>query len=141
MCRIFIDTGSSLNILYEHAFRRMSWEDQQSMERVDCPLMGFSGERVKPMGKISLPVTIGEGRNQRVINLTFLIIKADTRHNAILGRTALGLLAAWVSTAQGAIIFPTPEGQMCVKAEDQRVMINGFTASIPKRVRLMEDEK
>ncbi|KAD4586583.1 hypothetical protein E3N88_24184 [Mikania micrantha] len=65
MHRIFIDTGSSSDILYEHAFRKMSWEDQQLMERVDYPVMGFSGEMVKPMGKINLPLIIGEGKKQR----------------------------------------------------------------------------
>ncbi|KAD2804944.1 hypothetical protein E3N88_38321 [Mikania micrantha] len=66
MHRVFVDTGSSSDILYEHAFKKMSWEDQQLMEKVDYPVMGFSGEMVK----ISLPLTIGEGRKQCTINIT-----------------------------------------------------------------------
>ncbi|KAD5802628.1 hypothetical protein E3N88_13988 [Mikania micrantha] len=143
MRRIFINTGSSSDILYEHTFRRMSWEDQQAMERVDYPVMGFSGERVKPMGKISLPVTIGKGRKQRVINLTFLIIKADTKHNAILGRTALGLLAAWVSTAQGAIVFPTLGGQMCTyrKVVEHQLRIHPYKRPVVQSRRNMKKEE
>ncbi|KAL8247276.1 hypothetical protein R6Q59_008492 [Mikania micrantha] len=61
MRRIFVDTGSSSDILYEHAFRRMSWEDQQLMERVDYPVMGFSGEMVKPILKKDPKKKIREG--------------------------------------------------------------------------------
>ncbi|KAD2806282.1 hypothetical protein E3N88_39659 [Mikania micrantha] len=141
MHRIFIDTGSSSDILYEHAFRKMSWEDQQLMEWVDYPVMGFSGEMNKPMGKINLPLIIGEGKKQRKVNLTFLIIKAETKHNVILGRVALGLLAAWVSTAQGMMVFPTLGGQMCIKAEEQCAIAEKWAPTMPKEVRLMADEK
>ncbi|WP_203255441.1 hypothetical protein, partial [Klebsiella pneumoniae] len=60
--RILVDTGSSANILYMDAFKKMSI----SMDRVNpvhVPLMGFSGSVIYAAGTILLPLQWEEGQS------------------------------------------------------------------------------
>ncbi|KAL0462907.1 UNVERIFIED_CONTAM: hypothetical protein Slati_0178300 [Sesamum latifolium] len=51
--RIFIDSGSSANILFEEAYDQMQLGDV-SLEKVNTSLYGFAGEIVHPRGMVSL---------------------------------------------------------------------------------------
>ncbi|GKA31606.1 hypothetical protein Tco_0717911 [Tanacetum coccineum] len=57
--RMYVDRGSSLEILYEHCFNRFRQEVQSQMVPATTPLVGFSGEIIWPLGHISLFVKIG----------------------------------------------------------------------------------
>jgi hypothetical protein len=48
--RVFVDTGSFYDIIYEQCFRQMSWEDQQRLEPFDESIVEFTGESVTPLG-------------------------------------------------------------------------------------------
>ncbi|GJX93216.1 hypothetical protein Tco_0347802, partial [Tanacetum coccineum] len=56
--RMYVDGGSSLEILYEHCFNRFRSEVKNQMIPATTPLVGFSGEVICPLGKISLLVKI-----------------------------------------------------------------------------------
>ncbi|KAL0433782.1 UNVERIFIED_CONTAM: hypothetical protein Slati_2712500 [Sesamum latifolium] len=58
--RIFIDSGSSVDILFGEAYDQMQLGDV-SLEKVNTSLYGFAGEVVHPRGMVSLPLTMGEG--------------------------------------------------------------------------------
>ena len=56
--RVFVDNGSSADILYYPTFQQMKLgRDQLCL--VNSPLVGFGGMKVQPMGAISLPVVVG----------------------------------------------------------------------------------
>ncbi|XP_022027130.1 protein NYNRIN-like [Helianthus annuus] len=110
MRRILVDTGSSEDIIYEHCFNRMQPEDRKLLESVHAPIKGFTGEKVDPIGQITFPVTFGQSPRERTILLTFLVVRAESYHNMIIGRFTLGKLDAIVSTARGFMKFPTPRG-------------------------------
>ncbi|XP_022003389.1 uncharacterized protein LOC110900837 [Helianthus annuus] len=110
MRRILVDTGSSEDIIYEHCFNRMQPEDRKLLESVHAPIKGFTGEKVDPIGQITFPVTFGQTPRERAILLTFLVVRAESYHNVIIGRFTLGKLDAVVSTARGFMKFPTPRG-------------------------------
>ncbi|XP_022032871.1 uncharacterized protein LOC110933979 [Helianthus annuus] len=110
MRRILVDTGSSEDIIYEHCFNRMQPEDRKLLESVHAPIKGFTGEKVDPIGQITFPVTFGQSPRERTILLTFLVVRAESYHNVIIGRFTLGKLDAIVSTARGFMKFPTPRG-------------------------------
>ncbi|GJW47367.1 hypothetical protein Tco_0079013 [Tanacetum coccineum] len=57
-----------------------------------------------------LEVTIGEGPITITKTLTFVIVKTDSPHNLLLGRTDMQQIDIVVSTVHGAIQFHTPRG-------------------------------
>ncbi|GJX83438.1 reverse transcriptase domain-containing protein [Tanacetum coccineum] len=58
--RMYVDGGSSSEILYEHCFNRFCPEVRNPMIPATMPLVGFSGEIIWPLGQISLLVKIGD---------------------------------------------------------------------------------
>ncbi|KAL0434785.1 UNVERIFIED_CONTAM: hypothetical protein Sradi_0186400 [Sesamum radiatum] len=56
--RVFIDSGSSADILFEEAYDQMQLGDVL-LETVDTLLYGFAGEVVHPKGMVSLPLMLG----------------------------------------------------------------------------------
>ncbi|GJR40954.1 reverse transcriptase domain-containing protein [Tanacetum coccineum] len=79
-------------------------------ECTQYPLVGFSGEESWPLGEIPLEVTIREGPLTITKTLTFVIIRSDSPHNLLLGRTAMQEMGIIVSIVHGAIKFHTPNG-------------------------------
>ena len=56
--RILVDTGSSVNILFKHAFNKMKLS-MKDVNPCDKPLHGFNGEATIPLGMVDLFVEIG----------------------------------------------------------------------------------
>ncbi|XP_021985052.1 uncharacterized protein LOC110880944 [Helianthus annuus] len=110
MRRILVDTESSEDIIYEHYFNRMQPEDKKLLESVHAPIKGFTIEKVDPIGQITFPVTFGLAPRERTILLTFLVVRAESYQNIIIGRFTLGKLVVVVSTARGFMKLPTPRG-------------------------------
>ncbi|XP_074355656.1 uncharacterized protein LOC141695297 [Apium graveolens] len=58
--RVFLDNGSSTNILYYITYKKLGFPDSD-MYFEDAHVYGFTGEAVRVMGSVRLPVTLGEG--------------------------------------------------------------------------------
>ncbi|XP_074356058.1 uncharacterized protein LOC141695733 [Apium graveolens] len=58
--RVFLDNGSSGNILYYSTYKKLGFPDSD-MYFEDTYIYGFTGEAVRVMGSVRLPVTLGEG--------------------------------------------------------------------------------
>ncbi|KAL0311472.1 UNVERIFIED_CONTAM: hypothetical protein Sangu_2441900 [Sesamum angustifolium] len=56
--RVFIDSGSSADILFGKAYDQMQLGNDP-LDKVDTSLYGFDREIVHPSGMISLPLTLG----------------------------------------------------------------------------------
>ncbi|KAH7865408.1 hypothetical protein Vadar_006279 [Vaccinium darrowii] len=56
--RVFKDNGSSTDILFVAAFHQLG-NPMAKLQPIQSPLVGFSDEKVQPLGAIDLPVTMG----------------------------------------------------------------------------------
>ncbi|GAV79434.1 hypothetical protein CFOL_v3_22899, partial [Cephalotus follicularis] len=73
MKRILIDSGSSTDILYKHAFDQLRIPAYQ-LRPVKTPLVGFAGEMIHPLGSIDLSVVAGTAPCQTQVQMTFLMV-------------------------------------------------------------------
>nr|GEW80627.1 hypothetical protein [Tanacetum cinerariifolium] len=71
------------------------------------PLVGFSREHSWPLREVPLEIIIGDAPFTRTETLTFVIIRYDSPHNLLLGRTTMQKIGIVVSTIHGAIKFHT----------------------------------
>ncbi|GAV70369.1 LOW QUALITY PROTEIN: hypothetical protein CFOL_v3_13867, partial [Cephalotus follicularis] len=92
MKRILIDSGSSADILYKHAFDQLKIPTDQ-LRPVKTPLVGFAGEMVHPLGSINLSVVAGTALRTQV-QMTFLVVDTPNPYNAIIGWPGLNLMEA-----------------------------------------------
>ena len=84
--RVLVDSGASVDILFHEAFIKMGYNDSQ-LTPSDMPVYGFNGVETKVEGIIQLPMTMGHEPCEVTQMLNFLVIKAVTSYNTILGRT------------------------------------------------------
>uniref|UniRef100_A0A2N9G960 Reverse transcriptase domain-containing protein n=1 Tax=Fagus sylvatica TaxID=28930 RepID=A0A2N9G960_FAGSY len=56
--RVMVDNGSSADILYLLAYQQMQL-DKDKLRPMDAPLVGFTGDKVCPVGIVTLPITVG----------------------------------------------------------------------------------
>ncbi|GJQ95632.1 reverse transcriptase domain-containing protein [Tanacetum coccineum] len=78
--RMYVDGGSSLEILYEHCFNRFRPEVKNQMVPATTPLVGFSGEIIWPLG-------------------------SPSPYNGIIGRSGVKRIQAVPSTTHGMLKF------------------------------------
>ncbi|VFQ61311.1 unnamed protein product [Cuscuta campestris] len=60
VARVLVDTGSSVNVLYLDAFKKLKL-DRSMLRPLQTPLSGFTGASIEAEGQITLPVTLGSG--------------------------------------------------------------------------------
>ncbi|KAL0394780.1 UNVERIFIED_CONTAM: hypothetical protein Slati_4444200 [Sesamum latifolium] len=107
--RVFIDSGSSDDILFGEAYDQMRLGDIP-LEAVDTSLYGFAGEVIHPRGMISLPLTLGTSPLRKTCLLEFLVVDIPSTYNVILGRPTLNAFRAIISTYHMKIKFPVVRG-------------------------------
>jgi hypothetical protein len=112
--KVLIDIGSSADILFMGTSEKMAI-DKGRILPMTASLVGFSGEKVRPMGAISFLVTVGFELVQLTVMIDFIIVNKPSAYHAIIGRPALNALRAVVSTPYLAMKFPTKLGVGVVK--------------------------
>ncbi|KAL0345541.1 UNVERIFIED_CONTAM: hypothetical protein Sradi_4385400 [Sesamum radiatum] len=107
--RIFIDSGSSTDILFGEAYDQMQLGDVP-LEKVNTSLYGFVGEVVHPRGMVSPPLTMGRGTMWKTCLLKFLVVDVPSAYNVILVRPTLNTFQAVICTYHMKIKFLTSGG-------------------------------
>ncbi|KAL0433455.1 UNVERIFIED_CONTAM: hypothetical protein Slati_2679800 [Sesamum latifolium] len=105
--RIFIDSGSSADILFAETYDQMQLGDV-SLEKVNTSLYRFAGEVVHPRGMVSLALTMGVGVTRKTCMLKFFVVDVPSAYNGIPGRPTLNAFQAVISTYHMKINFSTP---------------------------------
>ncbi|XP_071709180.1 uncharacterized protein [Rutidosis leptorrhynchoides] len=111
--RLHIDTGCSVDIMYEHCFRLLPGAVRAKLVAPSTALSGFSGESAWPIRIIELELELVDDDDKELVSSTtveFTVLRSYSKYNALLGRTTLQKLAAIPSTVHGLIKFPTPLG-------------------------------
>jgi hypothetical protein len=88
LCKVLMDGGSGLNILYAETLKGMGI----LMSRLSESSMQFHGvipgKKAKSLGQIALDVVFGDDKNFRKERLTFEVVDFRSAYHAILGRLA-----------------------------------------------------
>ncbi|CAA0822122.1 Unknown protein, partial [Striga hermonthica] len=92
--RVFIDTGSSVDVMFYDCFVQINKELNMELKPVTTTLYGFNGGEVMPMGEVSLPVALGSGELRMVCMVRFVVVGAESYYNIIMGRTSLNAFHA-----------------------------------------------
>lgn len=104
VARIFVDSGSSVNVLFKDAMDQMELGEYK-VEPVVTSLFGFTGHAVNPLGIINLPLSLGEGDTRKTRIVGFVIVDAPSAYNVILGRPTMAIFTAVASTLHQKIKF------------------------------------
>ncbi|KAK4409401.1 hypothetical protein Sango_0013100 [Sesamum angolense] len=86
--RVFIDSGSSIDILFGEAYDQMQLGDVP-LETVDTSLYGFARDVVHSRGMVSVPLTLGIIPLRKTCLLKFLVVDIPSAYNVILGSQCL----------------------------------------------------
>ncbi|KAK3011303.1 hypothetical protein RJ639_011478 [Escallonia herrerae] len=138
--RALIDNGSSAEILFYDAFKKMNIPTDR-LRKMDAPLYGFSHHPVAPEGIIALPVAIGTPLAQANFILDFVVVKVPSAYNAILGRPALNQLQAVVLTYHLKMKFPTEHGIGEVKGDQTIARQCYVTSCRPNKAKKLDSEE
>ena len=106
----------------------MGYNDSQPTPS-NMPIYGFNGVESRVEGTIQLPVTIGQEPNEATQMLNFLVIKAASTYNAILGRTGLHAFKAIASSYHMKVKFPTRNG-VGEQRGDQKMARSCYVAAL-----------
>ena len=122
---ILVDNGSSVDILYYQAFKRMGLKDS-NLRPFPSPVYGFTGDFVIPVGVITLPLTMEEYPRESCIMTDFLVIDQPLAFNVVLGRLSLKALKTITSIYHLLMKFFTPNmvGQVRGNQEEARRCYN-----------------
>nr|GEX63226.1 reverse transcriptase domain-containing protein [Tanacetum cinerariifolium] len=104
--RMYVEGGSSMEILYEHCFNRLRPEIKSQMVSATTSLTGFSGETIWPLGQLRLLLIIGDTNHSTRAWMNFMIVKSLSPYNGIIGRPGLRAIQAVPSTVHGMLKFP-----------------------------------
>ncbi|CAA0822096.1 Unknown protein, partial [Striga hermonthica] len=107
--RVFIDTGSSVDVMFYDCFMQINKELNMELKLLTTSHYGFNGGEVMSMGEISLPVALGAGDLRKVRMVRFVVVGAESSYNIIMGRTSLNAFQAVVSTYHLTIKYPVGE--------------------------------
>nr|GEY33453.1 putative reverse transcriptase domain-containing protein [Tanacetum cinerariifolium] len=117
--RVHMDGGSSCEIIYESCFEKLNPTIKATKVDLKTILVGFSGEGSWSVGEFPLEIIIREVPFSRTETLNFVIVRSDSPHNMLLGRTSMQRMGIVVSTIHEAIKFHTEKGIETVLLTDE----------------------
>nr|GEW20586.1 hypothetical protein [Tanacetum cinerariifolium] len=113
--RIYVDRGSSMEVLYEHCFNWLWSEIKSQMVLTTTSLAGFSGETIWPLRQFRLLVTIGDAQHYTKAWMNFMRVRSPSPYNSIIGRPGIREIQAVPSTAHGMLKFPVDGGIVTIR--------------------------
>ncbi|GJU08461.1 reverse transcriptase domain-containing protein [Tanacetum coccineum] len=113
--RMYVDGGSSTEVLYEHCFNRLWLEIKNQMVPATTSLTGFSGETIWPLGQLWLLVTIGDADHSTKAWMNFMIVRSLSPYNGIIGRPGIREIQEVPSTTPECLV-PVDGGIVTIRS-------------------------
>ncbi|XP_057808507.1 uncharacterized protein LOC131022985 [Salvia miltiorrhiza] len=118
--RVFVDSGSAVNILYLECLQNMGVEAH--IEPTNAPLFGFGREMVMSIGFVELSLSLGNADASKTKVIQFLVVDMPKpSYNVILGRPALTTFRAIISMFHLKMKFPIGGGRVGEVWGDQKM--------------------
>ncbi|XP_059629793.1 uncharacterized protein LOC132272716 [Cornus florida] len=128
--RILIDNGNSADILFIGVYDKLKI-GQEKLRPMKSPLVGFSGDKVYPLGAVTLPVTAGANPKLVTVMVDFVVVNCLSLYNIILGRKTLNAMKAITFTYHLLMRFPIEYGMGKLRG-DQTMDRECYDASLRK---------
>jgi hypothetical protein len=127
--KVLVDNGSSADILFLKTFEKMNLS-QHMLDPPEYPLQGFGGKPIKPVGKISLPVSFGDLEKARSESLTFDVVEIYHPYLAIFGRGFMNKFDAVIRQQMLCMKMLAPKGVITVfdNQQEARNIEKGHTS-------------
>nr|GEW23511.1 reverse transcriptase domain-containing protein [Tanacetum cinerariifolium] len=113
---IYVDGGSSMEVLYEHYFNQLWPEIKSQMVPATTSLTCFSGETIWPLGQLRILVTIWDAKHYTRAWMNFMIVRSPSPYNGIIGRHEIRKIQAVPSTAHGVLKFLVNGGIVTIRS-------------------------
>ncbi|GKC23034.1 hypothetical protein Tco_1025184 [Tanacetum coccineum] len=140
---MYVDGGSSSEILYEHYFSRLRLEIKNQLVPTTTPLIGFSGEIIWPIGQIQLLVTIGDEEHSASAWMNFVVVRSPSPYNEIIERPGVRKLQAVLSTAHEMLKILIEGGVITLKSIRlvllECAMVSGPEGALPVTKPIVEE--
>ncbi|VVA40759.1 PREDICTED: LOW QUALITY PROTEIN, partial [Prunus dulcis] len=104
----------SVNVIFVDAFGELGINESHVN---GYPLLSFSGDLVRLIGSISLPIAFGMAPRKTMVYDQFLIVDCPTAYNVIVGQTALTGIKVHLSLHMLLIKFPTCHSTGVIKGD------------------------
>nr|XP_025616535.1 uncharacterized protein LOC112708818 [Arachis hypogaea] len=127
--KVFLDPGSSADVLFYSTFSKMNLSEKL-MQPSSGELEGFSGERVLINGYIWLRTTMGDDPLSKTLDIQYLIVDCPSPYNVILGRPALNMFRAVISTYHLCVKFQAQDGKIATIHSDRQQAQQCYNTSL-----------
>ncbi|XP_024029735.1 uncharacterized protein LOC112094037 [Morus notabilis] len=122
VCRILVDNGSSVDILYSDCLEKMGIPKEQ-LETTSQSLYRFTRDSVIPQGTIRLPITAGEKPRHATTMANCMVIKGGSQYSAVIGQPTLQALKAITFIYHQNVKFPIPNGVGEIKSNQYESIV------------------
>ncbi|XP_062074917.1 uncharacterized protein LOC133778922 [Humulus lupulus] len=117
--RVLVDDRSSVNVLFKPAFTAIGLTEAY-LASCATQIYGFNGDSILPMGKIQLPVTLGNKIQGSFKFCMFVVVDCFTAYNVIFSCPALVDFGAITSICHLCMKFPCDNGGVGTVRGDQK---------------------
>ena len=119
--KMLVDGGAGLNLISPGVINKLQKEEEEL--DVTGTFQGVNPARIRPKGKITLPVKFGGELDYRTEKIVFDVVELPLPYNGILRRPALAKFMAASHYAYGTLKMLGPLGVITIPSDEKDAII------------------